>query len=306
MHDEPDVRLVDAQAERVRRHHRVELTGHEAVLHRLAVGRGHLPVIQPDGKVILEIGEQPLRLSDRRDVDDAGPRCAPEHPLDVLILHRLVHRAHDLEAQVRAREAGDRDVGIAHPELAHDVLPHLGGRRRREREHGWTPESLRDRAEHEVVGTEVVSPVAHAVGLVHDEQAHPAREQPLEELAILEALGREIEDLALSRSHEPVRLARLGGREVRVHGERVDPGGGQLVLLVLHERDEWAHDDGEPGKHQRGKLVDERLPAPRGHDDEGVAPVEERVDGFPLPGLKGSMAEALAQNRVRVALASPG
>ena len=128
------------------------------------------------------------------------------------VLHRVVHRAPHLEAQVRSREAGDRDVRIAHAELARDVGAHLGRRRRGEREDRRRPSRLRDRAEREVVGAEVVPPLAHAVRLVDDEQADGAREQPLEEVAVLEPLGREVEDLALALGDLPVRLARLAGR----------------------------------------------------------------------------------------------
>ena len=47
---------------------------------------------------------------------------------------------------------------------------------------------------------------------VDDEEAHLAREQALEEIAILESLRREIENLAFAVLDLSVRLARLSGR----------------------------------------------------------------------------------------------
>ena len=77
---------------------------------------------------------------------------------------------------------------------------------------GGLPSRFDDGAEREVVGAEVVAPLAHAVRLVDDEEAHRAREQQIEEVAILEALGREVEDLALAVGHLARRLARLARR----------------------------------------------------------------------------------------------
>ena len=104
-------------------------------------------------------------------------------------------------------------VGIAHAELSRDVGAHLGRRRRGEREDRRLAEPRDDGAEREVVGTEVVPPLAHAVRLVDDEQAHGAREQSIEEVAVLEPLRREIEDLALALLDLPRRLARLAASE---------------------------------------------------------------------------------------------
>ena len=80
---------------------------------------------------------------------------------------------------------------------------------------------------------------------------------------------------------------------MRVHRERVHSVQGQLVLLVLHESDERADDDRQPGKHQRGKLIDDGLAAACGHDHECVATSEQRLDRLPLPFLKIFMPEPL-------------
>ena len=177
---------------------------------------------------------------------------------------------------------------IDHAELARDVVAHFGGRRRREREDRRTAEPLDHGAEREIVGTEVVAPLAHAVRFVDDEQAHGAREQPLEEVTILESLGREIENLSAAFADTLGELARLDVGEMRVHRERVDAVRRELVLLVLHQRDQRAHDDSEAGKHQRRQLIDERLAAARRHDDERVAPSRTARIGSHWPFWKSS------------------
>src|SRR5438094_6221881 len=55
VNDEADVALVDAEAKCVRGNHRFEAIGHESVLHVLAVGGRHLPVVQTNGHVAAEL-----------------------------------------------------------------------------------------------------------------------------------------------------------------------------------------------------------------------------------------------------------
>ena len=49
MHDEPQILLVDAKPERVRRDHRFETARHESILRAATIGRRHLSMIQADG-----------------------------------------------------------------------------------------------------------------------------------------------------------------------------------------------------------------------------------------------------------------
>jgi hypothetical protein len=89
-----------------------------------------------------------------------------------------------------------------------------------------------------------------------------------------------------------------------VHGERVDAMRLELVLLVLHQGDERTHDDSEPGEEQGGELVDDRLPAAGGHDDERVAALEHGPNRLPLPGAEILMTESLAQHSTGARLGS--
>jgi hypothetical protein len=169
----------------------------------------------------------------------------------------LVDGTTNLESQIRPRKPGDRDVRVAHAELANDVLPYFVRRRGRQCENRRTSKSRHDRAQRQIIRTEIVSPLTDAVRFIHDEERHAPREQALEEIAVLEPFRREVENLAFTVLDLARRLARFGGVEMRVHGERVDPRGGQLVLLVLHQCDEGAHHHREPLQHQRGKLVND-------------------------------------------------
>jgi hypothetical protein len=55
----------------------------------------------------------------------------------------------------------------------------------------------------------------------------------------------------------PVRFAALERREMRVHRNCIHSLCGKLVLLILHQGDERADDDGQAGQKESWKLVDE-------------------------------------------------
>ena len=147
-----------------------------------------------------------------------------------------------------------------------------------------------------------MTPLTHTVRFVHDEQAHGAREQPVEELAVLEAFRSEIENLPFAVEHLSRRLARFTRREMRVHRERRHAMRLELVLLVLHQRDERTHDDREAGQQQSGKLIDDGLATSGGHHDERVATAEHRAYRLPLTTAKICMPEALAKRGARAGL----
>jgi hypothetical protein len=153
-------------------------------------------------------------------------------------LGRLRQRLVHLEGQVRALDAGVDDHGVSEPERVDDVVQHVGGGGRSEREDRRAPEPLRGVAEAEVGRAEVVAPLRHAVRLVDDEQRGAAGGQRVEELRVLQALGGDVHELgaALANVVDGVALLRRAQRRVQLGG--VDACLLQLVLLVLHEGDQ--------------------------------------------------------------------
>ncbi|HSR97990.1 MAG TPA: hypothetical protein VLM79_13110, partial [Kofleriaceae bacterium] len=134
MHDEPDVALVDAHAERVRRDDHVELVRHEHVLGLLAD-----PVLEPgviDARPhagLLERLRVRLGILAGRGVDQRDAALARAHQVDQLLgLVRRAARRDDRVVQVRPIEAADVERRAGDPELDRDVLADLRGRRRRE------------------------------------------------------------------------------------------------------------------------------------------------------------------------------
>jgi hypothetical protein len=85
--------------------------------------------------------------------------------------------------------------------------------------------------------------------------------------------------------------APLGG------GQRaVERGGGNAAGtgrrdLILHERDEGRHHDGEAVQRERGHLEADRLPGAGGEDGEHVLPGKHGGHDLVLPRPKGAVAE---------------
>src|SRR5690348_7151612 len=87
---------------------------------------------------------------------------------------------------------------------------------------------------------------------------------------------------------------------MRVHRHCIDAARGELVLLVLHERDEWTDNKGQAFHHQRRQLIDEGFAAAGGHDNQRIMAFENCLDRLPLSFLKLTMAEALDEDLASV------
>ena len=122
-------------------------------------------------------------------------------------------------------------------------------------------------------------------------------EEP-EEALVGEALGCDVQQLQPTGKEPILHIARLGEPERRVEPCRRDAAGGQLVDLILHERDQRRHDQTGALEDDRGQLIAQALPtAGREHGERG-APGEQRLDDPALPGPVVGEAEYLAKGLV--------
>ena len=101
----------------------------------------------------------------------------------------------DGEVDVRPVEAADDDRRVAHAEPLDDLVADRRRGGRGQREHRRAAERLDRRAEPQVVGAEVVAPLADAVRLVDDEQRRPGGGDSSSDLGVGELLRGEEEEL---------------------------------------------------------------------------------------------------------------
>ena len=183
----------------------------------------------------------------RGGVDDPGPfevrRRGGE--LAVLVLDRL--QPPRRERDVRPVEVADHDLGLAQAEATDDLVAHRlrgGGRERDPHRH---LEGIRLRAQPQVVGPEVVPPLADQVRLVDGEQPRLGAAERVERLPVGELLGREEDERVV-----------LGGRGqrgrvlvrglVRVEHDRFQARRPEMRQLVVLQRDQRRDDDRRPAR----------------------------------------------------------
>jgi hypothetical protein len=295
--DRPHVRLVDAHPERVRRADDPHVVGQEAPLHDGAVLATQPGVV---GDRLLAEGGREVRRDllgarARARVDDrrqrvAGPeRAGEQRPL--LVTAGARHG----EADVRPVEARGHAQRVAQRQPPHDVARHTRRCRGRRRDDRRGPEHPCRVGEPEVVRAEVVAPLRDAVRLVHDEQAHVRRAHPVEEPDGGEALGRDVEQLQLTRGGAIDRIRVRVAALLRIHERHApaEPARGERLHLILHQRDKRRDDHCEVVPEQGGELVAERLPRPRRHHDHHVAVGERRLARLALPRPEAGEAEVL-------------
>ncbi len=207
----------------------------------------------------------------------------------------LVGRVHDGQVQVGPVEPRVDDLGVGDAQLPDDVVDDLVGGRRRHGHHRGVSQLLDHAAQLEVVGAEVVAPLAHAVRLVDHEKVDRRAAQQRAELGLGQLLGRGVDELLAAPRHDLLGLLPLARRHRAVEGNGIDAFLGEGFSLVLHQGDERADHERRAVHHQPGELEAEALPRSRRHQRHGVAARQCRADDLLLPGPELAEAEVLAQ-----------
>ena len=197
--DRAHVGLVHAHAERRRRDHHAVGGRHEARLARVALGRAEPGVVrlgreiglaQPLGDVLAARAR--AGVDDRRARGRVGQAGGEQREARALALHR----GH-VEREVGPIDAGAHLDRLAQPQGAHDVGGDARRRGRRECHGAARADRVAGIGEAQVVGPEVVAPLAQAVRLVDREERDLAPLERGAEAPVAEALGR--------HQHEPAR-----------------------------------------------------------------------------------------------------
>ena len=305
VHDEAHVALVDAHAERDGGDDDQDLVAREGVLDAPPLVRRQAGVIGGGVDAVgAELVGDFFRALARQAVDDARLALVDGEELQQLVQRLAL--LDDGVADVGPVEAGDVDGGVGEPEPDAHVVARLGVGGGGAGHDGDAGEQAAQLPELDVLGPEVVAPLADAVRLVDGEQGDAGRAggaarrvgqtaETLEEALGHERLGGDVQEVELAGVQGAQHAARLAGLERRVVGGGADAGRPQRVDLVLHQRDERRDDDARARPHHGGKLVAERLAAAGGHEHERVAAGHEMVDDLLLVLAVLGEAEDVAQ-----------
>ena len=225
MGDPPHIGLVDAHSERNGRgddpNGALEERRHGFVPH----ARGETGVVERHALAgRLERVACGFRRCVRCGVDDAGSveLCGGGNERTVLVGLRA--DASRGKRNVRAVEVPDHDLGILQAEAPDDLLPHRLRRRRRQGNAHRCLQRIGLRTEPQIVGAEVMAPLADQMCLVDDEEPRPRTLQHVTRLRVTELLGRE-KDERIRPAGDRESGGMLARRLMRVEHDRRKPGG---------------------------------------------------------------------------------
>ncbi len=197
----------------------------------------------------------------------------------------------DAIADVRPVEARDEDARLAEMQPLEDLAPRgrIRGGRERNARHVWMARG--ELAELQVLRSEVVTPLRHAVRLVDgDERDRELVEQRQAALGE-QALRRHVQEVELAAARAALDGLHLRPVERGVEELGAHAGFLQRRHLVLHERNERRHHDGRAGEHERRHLVAHRLAAARGHEHQRVPAAGHVRHDLRLRAAEGVVAE---------------
>ena len=213
----------------------------------------------------------------------------------------------DLAARIVLGGKGQVDIGPVKPvqeslrrlpvkQPRHDLFAGLAIRRRGKGRQRHVKRAAQ-LADAQVIGAEIMAPLADAMRLVHGDQRHADAPQHAQRRPRSQPFGRDIQQL------EPPGLQRIphfGGLFLGIaRGQRpgLYPGLAQRAHLVAHQRDQRRNHQRHPVAHQRGQLETQRLAATRGHDRQHVVAARHGIDDILLTGPKAVEPENITQNR---------
>jgi hypothetical protein len=250
VHDEADVRAIDSHPERDRGDDDVHLLVEEPLLVPAAhlVGQSRMVRHRAMPFFMKPVGQR-LDFAPRLAVQDAGFALVSRQ--DVCELPLQVAAPQHAIGQVRPIERSDEHRRLPQPQLRDDVPSHALRGGRREGVKRYLGKILAQPSQLPVLGPEVVAPLADAVGLVDRDEAHAGLLQhPPQRLAPFadDPFRRHVEQTAALLADAGQHLVPLVRQERAVQVGRRDAVDAQAVDLILHQRNQRRHDEGDTSR----------------------------------------------------------
>ena len=148
----------------------------------------------------------------------------------------------------------------------------------------------------QVIRSEVMPPLGHAVGLVNGEQRNVHTPQQGQRALLGQAFRGDVQQVQLAPVQGLFHLADLGRAQGGIEVTRVYAQLAQGVHLVLHQRDQGRNDHPATRAREGGNLVAQGFAAAGGHQDQGVAAPDQGVDDLVLGWAEGLVTKGIAKN----------
>ena len=173
----------------------------------------------------------------------------------------------DVEREVRSRKSADAFERFAQGEHRADVVAHYRCGGGGEGDALRVTDGFQRASEPQVIGPEIVTPLAEAVGLIDCEQRDFDALEGFEKTLGAEALGRDIDEFPIAVFHPVEPLALLWPAEGRVDHRGGNAARGEGIDLIFHQRDQRRDDDRDAAEAECGDLKAKRLASAGRHHD---------------------------------------
>ncbi len=281
MHNETDVRLIDAHSERDGCGDHADIVAQERFLMFCALCGCETSVIRFRADAIfVKIARQRIGALATRAINDAAVvRPAADERQHLFVGRRF---GNNTIGQVRPVEAGDVAARIAQVQLLNDVDPHPLGSRGGERHDRHFGQMFPQFFQLTIFRAEIVTPFADAMRFIDCDLRDVPVERAFQKRLQHQSFWRDVKHTVFATvKAAPARGCFLPIQRGIQVGRR-DPAGLQRIDLIFHERNERRNYNGQPLAHQRRQLKTKRLPAACRHQHEHI-PSRQRIgDDLPL------------------------
>jgi hypothetical protein len=180
------------------------------------------------------------------------------------------------------------------------MRPSVSRSRGGERDPRHVGEALVQHRQLPILRPEVVPPLRHAMGLVDGEQCRRAVPQMREERVGEQPFRRHVDQVQLAGAHLSLDPGRLGAGDAGVQRRGAHAELPERRHLVLHQRDQRRHHDGDARPAQGRDLVAQRLAATGRHQHQRVTAGDQVADDLRLLAAEAIEPEDAAQHLERI------
>jgi hypothetical protein len=232
-------------------------------------------------------------------VDDTGWSYLVEDPFQEAAFISTVTAWFHRQREVGALEAGYQLERFSQVQLARYIGSDVRGGGCREGCHR-NSELGTQFTQAQVVGSEVVSPLANAMGLIHNQARNSRSGKGVPESPVCQSFRGNVNQMQTSgRQIVQSKGPRARGRP-RVNRSGRNTTLSETIHLILHESNERRHHNGCAFESDGGELVAQGLSRTGGHDGNHIAAGKNLFDQLALGRSKGAVPEGPAQQVMQV------
>ena len=193
-------------------------------------------------------------------------------------------------------KAADKGAACVQFQALHDVTPRGRIRCGGQGNAGNSGETLGQNRKRRIIRPKIMAPLGQTMRFINGKQGQFAPLQKIHKLRHHQPFGRHIDQIQCSGPHLLTDLLNLMREQARMNGRRRNPQLRQSPHLILHQGNQGRDPHPHPIQTQRGNLITQRFPRPRGHHNKGVLATRDMLNNRLLLSPKRGIAKGFLQD----------